>query len=77
MILPDVDEKNVFAIAEILREKVWDQIMSCIGITVSIGLVVSDKNSMLDFSLLMALAGKALFKSKHTGRNKTTIACIA
>ena len=74
LVLSDVDKNNAFAIAEQLRENIATQSINDIKITVSIGLVVSPVDSNTDFDFLMKLADKAMYQSKNTGRNKTTIA---
>ncbi|WP_158969291.1 sensor domain-containing diguanylate cyclase [Paraglaciecola sp. L3A3] len=74
MVLPHMDEKNAFIFAEKLRKKVQSQSVDNLHITVSIGLVVSQKDINKQFDLLLNLSDKALYDAKNSGRNKTAVA---
>jgi sigma-B regulation protein RsbQ len=73
LLLPDINEASAFVLAEKLRKRVQSELIYNINITVSIGLVVSGKTSKIDFGVLLGLSDKALYESKRTGRNKTTV----
>jgi len=73
IVLPDVNEENAFLIAEKIRLNVAQQMVDNISITLSIGLVVSAKHKRIDFADLLLLSDNALFESKKSGRNKTSI----
>lgn len=74
LLLPDIDEVNAYKLAEEVRQNVENEVFSNIHITVSIGLVVSHQNESIDFDTLFKLSDDALYHSKQTGRNKTTMA---
>lgn len=74
LVLADIDEKNAFLLAESLRETIEKQSIGKIKITVSIGLVVTQKNIQTDFDQLLELSDKALYQSKKSGRNRTHVA---
>lgn len=74
LVLPDINEKNAFQLAENLRKTIEKQSIGKIKITVSIGLIVTRKNIPTDFDLLLELSDKALYQSKKSGRNRTHVA---
>lgn len=74
LLLPDINQGNAFKFAEKIRKKVEHHSIDNLDITVSIGLVVSQKDRPKDFEELLNLSDKALYESKNSGRNKTTIA---
>jgi len=73
LVLADNDENSAFELAEKIRISIAEHIVGDIPITVSIGVVVSPKQARMEFSELMALADSALYESKRTGRNKSTV----
>ncbi len=74
LLLPDIDEKNAYQVAETLRTTIETEVINNLHITVSVGLVVSEKNQKIDFNSLLKAADDALYLSKTSGRNRTTIA---
>lgn len=74
LLLPDIDEKNAYQVAETLRTTIETEVINNLHITVSVGLVVSEKNQKVDFDSLLKAADDALYLSKKSGRNRTTIA---
>ncbi len=76
LLLPDIDEEGAFRLAEKLRINIEENPIENIPVTISIGLVVSDKNHTINFETLLSLSDKALFDAKRTGRNKTVIANV-
>lgn len=73
IVLPDIDEKSAFLVAEKIRINVAEQEVDGISITLSIGGVVSAQGMELNFDDLLALSDNALLSAKKTGRNKTTM----
>lgn len=76
LILPDIDEKNAFKFAEKLRVDIENRSINNIKITVSIGLVVTQKKCKTDLPTLLRLSDNALYQSKNEGRNKTSVSQI-
>ncbi|ABM03598.1 diguanylate cyclase [Psychromonas ingrahamii 37] len=74
LLLPNIDEENAYKLAERLRKKIEKQTIDHIKITVSIGLVVTRKNTQTNFDILLELADQALYESKEWGRNRTHVA---
>ena len=74
LILPDIDEKNAFLLAEKLRKNVESRSIDNIKITISIGLVVTQKDSTIDLDILLQSSDNALYDSKEGGRNRTSVA---
>ena len=74
MLLSDINEVNAFRLAEDLRELIENQSIDNMSITVSIGLVVTHKNIKTDLDTLLKLSDNALYESKGSGRNRTSIA---
>ena len=74
MLLSDINEVNALRLAENLRESIENQSIDNMNITVSIGLVVTDKNIKTDLDTLLKLSDNALYESKNSGRNRTSIA---
>ena len=73
LILPDVEEKDAFIIAEIIRERVASQAVDSISVTVSIGVVVSMPSKRADIDGLLLMSDNGLLESKRGGRNKTVV----
>ena len=73
LLLPDIDEINAFELSEKLRKNIANETIENITITVSIGLVVTRKNTKIDFDKLLQLSDDALYNSKKAGRNRTSI----
>lgn len=73
LILPDVDEKGAFIIAENIRERVASQAVDSISVTVSIGVVVSKPSKRTDIDGLLLMSDNGLLESKRGGRNKTVV----
>jgi len=75
LILPQTNKKDAYIIAERLRKAVEKKFSQADfnnqKITISLG-VASFPEDASDKTELLSLADKALFKSKNTGRNKTT-----
>jgi sigma-B regulation protein RsbQ len=74
LVLPDINEDNALKIAESLRLKVENSIINNIKLTVSIGLAVSLNHPNTAFEHLLRLSDDALYQSKHSGRNKVSVA---
>lgn len=74
LILPDIGEADAFLLAEKLRETVAKNVIENLKITISIGLVVTIKDTLIDFDTLLQASDKALYDAKNTGRNKTSVA---
>ena len=72
ILLGDITLENAHKITEDLRIKIAKHILSGVNITVSIGLVVSSKNQIVDYQSLHSIADNALYASKQNGRNRTT-----
>ena len=73
IVLADIDSQNAFEIAETIRTKIELITIESINITVSIGLVVSERNHKVSFTALLHCADQALYLSKDNGRNRTTL----
>jgi sigma-B regulation protein RsbQ len=73
MLLPNINEADAFRLAENLRELIESQSIDHMTVTVSIGLVVSRKNIQTDLDMLLKSSDSALYESKNTGRNRTSI----
>lgn len=73
LILPDVDEKGAFIIAENIRERVASQAVDSISVTVSIGVGVSKPSKRTDIDGLLLMSDNGLLESKRGGRNKTVV----
>jgi sigma-B regulation protein RsbQ len=71
LMLPNINYENAFNLAEKLRGIVEKSIVN-VKVTISIGLVVTQKNSLIDLDILLHESDNALYKSKGAGRNKTT-----
>jgi len=77
IILPETDQKESFHVAERIRRSIEQHNFiiddSTVSITISLGIatITPDDNDSLD--TLINHADIALYKSKDTGRNKTTI----
>ena len=74
LLLPDINEENAYKLAESLRKKVKQESVNDIYITISIGVVVSNEDEKRSADELLKLSDDALYSSKNTGRNKTTVA---
>jgi len=73
LLLPDIDEINAFELSEKIRKNIANETIENITITVSIGLVVTRKNTKIDFDKLLQLSDDALYNSKKAGRNRTSV----
>ena len=73
LILPDINKENSIVLAEKLRAATENSSVSNIKITISIGLVVSHKNTQVDLDTLLSLSDKALYDAKAAGRNRTVL----
>lgn len=76
LFLPDINNDDAFDLAEKLRKSVEDELITNIKITVSIGLVVTQINAPVDLNTLINASDNALYESKNSGRNKTSIALL-
>ena len=74
LILPDIDKDNAILLAEKLRQTVEQEPIDNISITISIGLVVTDKNTKVDLDVLLKASDNALYQSKEAGRNRVSVA---
>lgn len=74
LLLPDISQKDALHLAETLRIKIEKSSTDGISITVSVGVVVIHAGTNTDFTNALHLADKALYTSKHEGRNRTTLA---
>ena len=73
LLLPDVNAKDAFLLAENIRNRIATQTLSELDVRISIGLVVTDKNKASNFDGLLDAADKALYKAKAEGRNRTSM----
>jgi diguanylate cyclase (GGDEF)-like protein len=77
IILPDTDIKGALIFAEKLRNKIADlkinYLDNILKYTVSLGVVSFCNNNPSDKQEFVAMADKALYQSKNTGRNRTTL----
>lgn len=73
VILPHTDSAGAAAIAERLRETVAAVKGLQRDVTVSVGVAAIDP-TVADSAALIELADKALYESKHAGRNRVTLA---
>jgi sigma-B regulation protein RsbQ len=73
LLLADIDEKNAFRLAELLRQNIESHPVDNINVTISIGLVVTKVNEPKDFDELLQLSDNALYNAKASGRNQTSI----
>ena len=76
LVLPDVNQEDAFDLAEKLREAVEEKLIANVKITISIGLDVTQKNASVDLNTLLNASDNALYESKNSGRNKTSIALL-
>lgn len=74
LILPDIEHKDAFMLAEKLTKTVEKNVIDNLKITISIGLVVTIKDTLIDFDALLQASDQALYDAKKTGRNKTSVA---
>lgn len=74
LLLSDINEEDAYKLAESLRKKVKQESVNDIYITISIGVVVSNEDEKRSADELLKLSDDALYSSKNTGRNKTTVA---
>lgn len=72
LLLADADEKAGKEIAETLRERVELTSEGCFRVTISLGVVASRLNTQSELLELYGLADDALYRSKKSGRNKTS-----
>lgn len=72
VVLCDITLQDGFVIAEKIRQNIASCDVNKIQVTVSIG-VASSYQSSSSFSDIWKDADAALYQSKHTGRNKTTL----
>ena len=74
LLLPDIEHEDAFMLAEKLRKTVEKNVIDNLKITISIGLVVTIKDTLIDFDALLKASDQALYDAKKTGRNKTSVA---
>jgi len=74
LLLQDVDQKTAFQLAEKLRKNIEKKSINDIKVTVSIGLVVTRKNTYVDLDMLLKSSDDALYDAKKSGRNRTSVA---
>lgn len=78
-ILLNTDEENMFLAAEEMRKKVMELKICHSGsgvsdvVTVSLGVATCIPDKDMDANELISLADEALYTSKKTGRNKTSV----
>ncbi len=72
IVLPHTNSNEAGIIAERLRKKVEDHFQNDIKITISMGVSNCPDSSMV-LDELITKADNALYKSKRTGKNKTTL----
>lgn len=73
LLLPDISEESAYKLAENLRKRVESTQVDNVKFTISLGVVVSQKSEKADFSTLLKMSDDALYNSKKSGRNKTTV----
>jgi len=73
LILADIDKENSLMLAEKLRVAVENASVTIINITISIRLVVSQKDLQVDLDSLLTLSDKALYDAKAGGRNQAAL----
>jgi len=77
VLLPDTDKELAWVVAERLRimvesmEVAWESPLP--NVNVSLGIFTFDKSTNLDVDEVMKRADEALYYSKRTGRNRTTL----
>jgi sigma-B regulation protein RsbQ len=76
LVLPGVNQEDAFDLAEKLREAVEEKSIANVKVTISIGLVVTQKNVSVDLNTLLNASDNALYESKNSGRNKTSITLL-
>ncbi len=74
IVLPGCDESNSVSHAERLRAAVSRIVVETpsgdIQVKISLGVVVSDRQSSLDIGELIQAADAALYRAKHEGRDR-------
>jgi len=74
LLLPECDLQQGRQIAELLRQRVEQQLRRVdgleLGLTVSIGLAVIPARHICTYSSLYAASDRALYQAKHKGRNR-------
>lgn len=77
ILMPDTDCNAAFATGERFREQIEGIILAKgeadVKVTISLGVACAGSIDELDIMRLLALADKALYQSKETGRNKSII----
>ncbi len=77
--LPETNTQQCKLVSERLRKLVADTTMqfeeTSLSITVSIGIACIDVDSDLSVDEMLDQADKALYRSKHEGRNRVSVAC--
>jgi sigma-B regulation protein RsbQ len=76
IILPDIEEEQAFLLAEKIRNTIEESVIDNLKVTVSIGLVTTNKNTLTELDVLLKLSDNALYDSKNSGRNRTTVITI-
>lgn len=78
ILLPFTDEQGAMQLAEIVRQQIavtpFQHQAVTLNITVSIGIATCIPQPQHEMADLMLAADKALYKSKHLGRNRSTVA---
>ncbi|HIE33215.1 MAG TPA: GGDEF domain-containing protein, partial [Thermodesulfobacteriaceae bacterium] len=76
LLLPSTDLKGATRLAERLRQKVEETEFSCgnqkVKVTISLGVASMSSPSEKTEKELLSVADKALYYSKHKGRNRVT-----
>lgn len=72
VILPRTDESSALVAAERIRALIDNTPMKSLNITVSIGVACSSHQDISSSQRLIEAADKALYQSKHSGRNRVT-----
>lgn len=81
-VLPGLDEQTVLPVAERLRRTIADTPIAITGprairVTVSIGVAIGRADRPAEFATLRRHADKALYASKHGGRNQVHLADLS
>ena len=71
LVLSDIEQKDAFKVAEILRSDIENTMINNTKITVSIGVSMNKNNN--DFDALFKEADLALYRAKGGGRNQTIL----
>lgn len=73
LLLPNIDTNNALIVTNRIHESMSTIETSASAVTVSIGICIVPHDRTITDSDIIDIADKALYESKNTGRNKTTL----